>query len=132
MAEVNESSILDDVKKVLMISPSETAFDPDIIIGINTAISSLHDLGVGPTPALEISDKTTKWSALFEQNPSMAQAKTYITLMVKDDFDPTGTAHVRNARKARIDELGSKLMYKHDKTKRPRSSSTDPLAGLGG
>lgn len=132
MAEVNESSILDDVKKVLMIGPTDTSFDPDIIIGINTAISSLHDLGVGPSPALEISDKSTKWSELFGADKSMAQAKTYITLMVKDDFDPTGTAHVRNARKARIDELGSKLMYKHDKTKPQRSSTTDPLAGLGG
>lgn len=132
MAEVNESSILDDVKKVLMIGPTDTSFDVDIIMGINTAISSLHDLGVGPSPAIEISDKTTKWSALFGSDTSMAQAKTYVSLMVKDDFDPTGTAHVRNARKARIDELGSKLMYKHDKTMPKRSSSTDPIAGLGG
>lgn len=132
MAEVNESSILDDVKKVLMISPSDTSFDDDVIMGINTAFTSLHDLGVGPEPALEIKDRTAKWSDFMEGTPNMASVKTYVSLSVKQDFDHTGTSYVLTAREKKIEKLGNLLMYAHDKTADRRPKTANFLPGLGG
>ena len=42
-------SILNDIKKLLGIMESYEHFDADIIIHINTAFSTLTQLGVGPS-----------------------------------------------------------------------------------
>ena len=47
-----ENSILLSTKKVLNVSPDDPSFDMDILTFINSAFSTLHDLGVGPVGGL--------------------------------------------------------------------------------
>lgn len=128
MAENDENSILDDVKKILMIGPTDTSFDLDVIIAINTAFVGLHGLGVGPVDAFQIEDKAAKWSAFIGAEKSMASVKSYIALRTKQLFDLNATSYVISAREKQIDKLEWQLQVEHDRT--AIRSLPDPLALL--
>lgn len=125
MAETDANSILDDVKKLMMIGPTDTSFDLDIIIAINTALVGLHTLGVGPSPALSITDKSTKWSALIGVETSMATVKSYVALRVKQLFDLNAISYVITAREKQIEKFEWILQAEHDKTAIRGTTSVD-------
>ena len=58
-------------------------FDQDIIININSAMSTLTQLGIGPETGFSIRDKTTLWSDYLPANTNVEMVKTYIYLKVK-------------------------------------------------
>jgi hypothetical protein len=86
------SSILQDVKKLLQIPAQYDAFDLDIIIHINSAFSTLHQLGVGTTEPFSISDEEDKWLDFIENKKAINSVKTYIWAKVKLAFDPPATS----------------------------------------
>lgn len=116
MAETDENSILDDVKKLMMIAPADNSFDLDIIIGINTALVGLRDIGVGPAKAVVVTDKSTKWSALIENEDSMSSVKSYVALRVKQLFDLAATSYTIQAREKQLEKLEWQLQVEHDRT----------------
>ena len=54
---VDTESILTSIKKLLGMDPTFVAFDEDIIMHINSAFSSLSQLGVGPVEGFKIKFK---------------------------------------------------------------------------
>lgn len=80
-------SILNSIKKSLGIMPNETAFDPDILMHINTAFSKLNQLGVGPSSTFMIEDAEAEWSD-FSTNLDINMVRSYIFLEVRMLFDP--------------------------------------------
>jgi uncharacterized protein YabN with tetrapyrrole methylase and pyrophosphatase domain len=54
-------SILTSTKKILGIAQSDTSFDVDIVIHINSVFSVLQQLGVGPSSGFSIVDATANW-----------------------------------------------------------------------
>ena len=97
-------SILDTIKQMLGIPATDTAFDQDILVNINSAFMVLNQLGVGPDTVYVISDNTAVWSD-FITDPSLYPAvKTYIYLKVKVTFDPPGTSFILEAYKSQIQE----------------------------
>lgn len=101
------NSILDNIKKLLGLDPSYTAFDLDIIIHINTVFSILNGLGIGPDSGFSIGDNTVTWDAYgaISGDRNMNLAKTYMYLRVKMMFDPPTTSFVIDAMKQQIQEL---------------------------
>lgn len=89
---VNDKSILDNVKELVGVMPSETGFDEEIISHINTVFSTLQQLGVGPVEGFEIDDNTTKWSAYLGTTKILSMVKSYMKLRVRLLFDPPSTA----------------------------------------
>ena len=81
------NSILNSVKKSLGIMPDVTAFDPDILMHINTAFAKLNQLGVGPQDTFMIEDSSSEWEDFFT-NLDINMVKTYIYLEVRMIFDP--------------------------------------------
>ena len=128
MAENDENSILNDVKKLMMIGPTDTSFDLDIIIAINTAFVGLHGLGVGPVPALEITGSSTKWSEFIGAEKNMAHIKSYVGLRVKQLFDLAATSYTIQAREKQIDKLEWQLQVELDRT--ALRTTPDPLTLL--
>ena len=59
-------SILTSIKKLLGIAEDYTHFDDDIIIHINSAFSSLNQLGVGPSYGFHIEDDSLGESVIAE------------------------------------------------------------------
>lgn len=114
-------SILDDVKKVLGLDPTYTAFDPDIILHINTVLNTLNQLGIGPVAGFMIVDNTATWDQLIGTDILLNSVKTYIYLRVRMVFDPPASGFALDAFKEQIRELEFRL-----NVKREGESWTDP------
>lgn len=98
------TSILNDVKHNLGLLEGDTAFDTDVVMMINSAISVLTQLGVGPVEGFEITDTTTQWSD-FVNDKRLNTVKSYIYLKVKLMFDPSSSRFVITALENQIQEL---------------------------
>lgn len=100
-----EKSILQTVKKVCGLAEAYTAFDPDLVMFINTAFSTLQQLGVGPDAGYFIQGDTEKWDDLGIPDRAMAMVKTYVTLKARALFDPPTTSYLIEATERQIAEL---------------------------
>lgn len=121
------TSILTDVKKYLGLDSDYTCFDPDVIIGINSAFANLSDLGVGPEIPFRIEGGDETWDNFINANDwlwdkfnfrtskiidaetikvrLLGFVKEYIPLRTRLMFDPPTSGFVLEAIQKRIDEL---------------------------
>lgn len=98
-------SILNTVKKTLNQPADYTAFDPDILMHINSVFSTLNQLGIGPQEGFSIEDESTEWSAFLNGDKRLNNVKSYMYLRVRLLFDPPGTSFVIAAFEKQIEEL---------------------------
>lgn len=101
-------SILNSIKKLLGPTEDYTHFDPDIIIHINSALSILTQLGVGPPEGFYIDGPEDEWSS-FVDNDKIQFVKTYVYLKVKLVFDPPSSSAVLKSMEDTIKELEWRL-----------------------
>lgn len=80
-------SILKTIKEMLGPSTEDTAFDTDIIIHINSVLSDLHLMGVGPEKAFSITGELETWNDFIGDTETYESVKTYIYQRVKLIFD---------------------------------------------
>lgn len=105
-----ETSILTSTKKMLGIDADYTVFDLDIITHINSALSTLSQLGVGPAVGLSIEDASSNWSDFIAgDDPFYNSVKTYVYLKVRLVFDPPAVSYVLIAAEQQIRELEWRL-----------------------
>jgi hypothetical protein len=97
-------SILDSIKKLHGISPSDVSFDPDIIIHINSALLKLTQMGVGPLTGFFIKDNTTKWSDFIPDEVIAESVKSFVYVKVRLVFDPPASPTVVSALESSADE----------------------------
>ena len=97
-------SILNSIKKMLLISDDYTAFDPDIIIHINTYLQRLRQLGIG-SKSFVLIDATQTWQDFLDDPAKFAQAKTYVYMRVRLVFDPPQNSAVIKSYEENIKEL---------------------------
>lgn len=62
-------------------------FDPDIIVGINMALNTLTQLGVGPETGFRIEGSDQTWEDFLGEDPRLEQVKEYVFLRTKLVFD---------------------------------------------
>ena len=101
-------SILNSVKSHIGVSESDTHFDPDIILDINSVFSILRQMGVGPETTFSIVDDSTIWNDFLDDD-DYNEVKTYMYLKVKMMFDPPTNSNIMNAMKEQINELEWRL-----------------------
>lgn len=102
MADMN-GSILESIKKNLGIVPEYTAFDDQIILDINAAFSTLHQLGFGPDEGFEITGIDEFWSDIIEE-PRFNFVKSYVCMKVRVIFDPPTSSYALDALNKQIAE----------------------------
>lgn len=102
-------SILISTKKILGIDAAYTAFDVDVITHINSAFSTLNQLGIGPVEGFMIVDDTTTWDLFLEYDSRMNAVKSYVYLRVRLLFDPPTTSYLITAMKEQVQELEWRL-----------------------
>lgn len=109
MPEIN--SILQSTKKKCGYEPEFTEFDADIIDAINSALSVLTQLGVGPVSGYVIHGPEETWDDFFGEGENrLHMAKTYVFDRVRMIFDATGmSSYVLNSIKERIKEFEWRL-----------------------
>lgn len=108
-------SILDTIKKLLGIDPSYTAFDTDIIVGINAAINVMTQLGIGTDVGFVVTSSTDKWSDFLPANVPLEMAKQYVYLKTKLIFDPPSSSFATESIKNTISEYEWRMNVQVDK-----------------
>lgn len=100
-----ETSILKTVKSLLGLLPDETAFDPELILLTNSALSTITQLGVGPQAGFKINSATEQWSDLLSTHEKLYEnVKQLVFLKVKMVFDPPTLGYMISAYEKLIDE----------------------------
>lgn len=102
-------SILGTIKKMLGLDDNYTPFDMDVLVFLNSALMTLHQLGVGPENGLVVSDYTETWNDLNPSGIMMEAVKTYLYICVKMAFDPPNNSFVMEAMKQQKEELEWRL-----------------------
>lgn len=103
------NSILTSIKKLLGIGEECNHFDDQIIMHINSVLSILTQVGVGPSSGFEIVDASDTWDEFVGDKAIFNMVKTYVYQKVKLVFDPpTSSAHME-ALKQSIAELEWRL-----------------------
>lgn len=108
---MNES-IISSIKGYVGISDVDTAFDQDIVLHINTAFSTLYQLGVGKgSPYRITSDEKSSWTELFSDYPNCIDfIKEYTFLRVRLLFDPPTNSYIMDSLKQTIQEMEYRLL----------------------
>lgn len=103
-----ENSILNTIKKMLGLADDYTYFDTDIIVAINTALSELHQIGIGSEP-FAISGTTQVWSDFIGNNTVLEMAKSYVYLKAKMIFDPSANSTILKAQQDMLAEYAWRI-----------------------
>lgn len=111
-----EQSILISTKKILGIAEDYTVFDLDIITHINTAFSTLTQLGVGPSLGFMIEDEVAEWADFMGVDAQYNAVKSYVFLRVRQLFDPPTTSYLIAAQERQIQELEWRLNVYREET----------------
>lgn len=121
---VFDDSILTSVKKALGIPSNYDHFDLDILLHLNTVMSILNQLGVGPEEGFIVENDSTTWSDLFDgdiDTNKMMYVKSYVCLRVRLLFDPPTSSGAIDAMERQMRELEWRITVTRD----PRDNSEE-------
>ena len=103
-------SILVTIKKGIGIDPSYEAFDPDIIMHINSVLFILTQEGIGPKEGFNITGQDETWEDfLGESNTKLSAVQSYVTLKTRLLFDPPQSGTLNEQITKLISELEWRL-----------------------
>ena len=101
----NEGKIVETIKAAFGLQADYAPFDAELLIHINSVLSTLNQLGVGPQEGV-IASSETEWSALLSDDERLENVKSYIFLRVKMLFDASSMSqHLTGAYQKMIEEL---------------------------
>lgn len=101
-------SILTSIKKMLGIMEEYEHFDADLIMHINSVLSILTQMGVGPSEGFSIKDNTAVWDD-FVTGPEFNDVRSYVYMKVKLMFDPPASSAITDSMNRLISELEWRL-----------------------
>lgn len=102
-------SILTSIKKLLGITEEYVHFDADIIMHINSVLSTLAQIGVGPSDGFVITGDVETWDDFIPESQNFENVKQYVYLSVKLVFDPPTQSSVLDSYQRQIDKLEWRL-----------------------
>lgn len=110
------SSILTSVKKNLGYEEDDESYDPDLIMYINSTLSTLQQIGIGPELGYRIEDKTATWVSFLGTDPRLNFTQSYVYMKVKLMFDPPLTSFAIKAIEDICLGLEVRLNIEHERT----------------
>ena len=109
---IPEDSILNNVKQFIGYRHDYEAFDADIKMLINSELSTLNQIGVGPKAGFRIMDHTATWTQFLEGRTDMEWAKDYVAIRVRLIHDPPTSSYVLKALEDKAKELEWRLNFR--------------------
>lgn len=110
-----EDSILVSIKNTRGLVSEYTPFDEALIMYINMALSTLTQLGVGPSKGFRITGDSETWDEFIDTNdPRLEMVKAYVDMRVHLIFDPPGIGAVMTSLQEMIKEYESRINYMVD------------------
>lgn len=110
-------SILTSIKKLLGIAEEYTHFDADLIMHINSVLSILTQIGVGPAEGFSIKDDSSVWEDFVPENSKLELIKSYMYMKVKLLFDPPLSSAVIESTNRMTSELEWRIQVAADPVK---------------
>lgn len=110
-----EQSILKSTKKLLLIGDDDS-FDLDVMTHINSAFSTLTDLGVGPADGFVIEDEDAVWDDFLSSGDKVqtSQIKTFVLLRSRLGFDPPSTSYLLTSAENQVTELLARISMRRE------------------
>lgn len=109
------TSILTSIKSMLGIEEEYTIFDNDLIIYINSAISTLYQIGLASADGFTITGADETWTDLLSGYSNIETVKALLYLQVRKIFDPPQSQSTMAAIDAQISELQWRLNVEVDR-----------------
>lgn len=104
MNQMHES-ILNSIKHLIGLEEDYTPFDQNIILGINSAIATLLQVGVkAKDPYFRVYDANQLWCDFIDDCPYLGLIKDYVYLKTRHLFDPPTSSAVLASIEAEIKE----------------------------
>lgn len=117
VATVNEESIFDSIKEMVLGNSEDDSFDVLIKMLINSAISTLTQVGVGPQEGFSIEGSTETWTDFIGNDPkSKPWVKNYVYAKVRLGFDTPASSIVSDVLQKMIAESEWRLNIECDKS----------------
>lgn len=113
MVDQNTNSILNSTKKLLSIPLESDYFDHDVLTYINSAFSTLKQLGAKIPSDFYVSDSTSTWDDIGGNPDVIPHIRSYVYLKVRMIFDPP-TGGVKEAYENQIKELEWRINSEDD------------------
>lgn len=107
MCDERKESILKSIEKLL--GDEQGHFESDVLVHINTVLSILRQLGVGPEEGFVVKDEIATWEDFIPNIADFAAVKSYIYLRVRLLFDPPTSSAVMESMKRTYEELEWRL-----------------------
>lgn len=105
-------SILTTTKTLAGLGEEYDAFDPHIIMYINSVFLVLKQLGVGPSEGFIISDEYASWEDFIPDNIILRESvKAYMGNKVKLQFDPPTSSALLEALNRAVNEAEWRLNH---------------------
>jgi hypothetical protein len=102
-------SILNSTKKVLGLAEDYTVFDQDVIVFINSAFSTLNQLGLGPVEGFWITGEDEEWDDYPVEPAALGMVRSYVFLKTRVLFDPPNLSYLATAMQQQIEEMEWRL-----------------------
>jgi hypothetical protein len=103
-----ESNILKSVKNNLGLPDDYAVYDEDVLMAINTTLSTVTQLGVGPEIGFEV-DEISTWEDLLGGDFRLNSIRTFIHLKCRLIFDPPGTSFAIAAIEKQLEEMAWRI-----------------------
>lgn len=117
VVDYDETDGVNDVDGLIETTTSyDTAFDEELLLAINSAFFTLHQLGVGPYEVFSISDESAVWSDFDLNISDLLMVKEYVCLKVRLSFDPPVSSTLHQSIKDQIAEYEWRLSVAFDKS----------------
>ena len=86
------NSIFNSVKKVVGLLGDDGSFDEDILLHINSVVSTLRQLGLSIPADFYVRDDVQTWQDLLGEFRDLDLVKSYMTMKVRLMFDPPSSS----------------------------------------
>ena len=86
------NSIFNSVKKVVGLLGDDDSFDEDILLHINSVVSTLRQLGLSIPADFYVEDDVQTWQNLLGEFRDLDLVKSYMTMKVRLMFDPPASS----------------------------------------
>lgn len=104
-----KESILNSIKDLLGPDSDYDVFNNEILIQINTALSILTQVGVGPEEGFIVTGDNQTWQDFLGDRIDASMVKTYVYMKVKMAFDPPQNSYLLTSMKETCDEFENRL-----------------------
>ena len=98
-------SIFNSVKKVVGLLGDDGSFDEDILLHINSVVSTLRQLGLSIPADFYVRDDVQTWQNLLGEFRDLDLVKSYMTMKVRLMFDPPSSSFGLASMKEMVTEL---------------------------